>query len=129
MEGGTEITHLQFADDNVFFLNREVSQVKALKDILIMFSVVSGLKVNFSKSALFMWEVSREPGVGCRNTRILCAPVGILPSTYLGLPLGAENGSRVFWDCIGEDSGETCKLDVHSSLPGWEGDIDPKCTL
>ncbi|XP_026396803.1 uncharacterized protein LOC113291493 [Papaver somniferum] len=46
------INHFQFTDDIVVLLNDEVDQVLNLKNILLSFELISGLKVNFRKSAI-----------------------------------------------------------------------------
>lgn len=47
---GINISHLQFADDTIFFCNNDVSEIQNVKRLLIMFEEMSGLKVNYSKS-------------------------------------------------------------------------------
>lgn len=50
---GREVTHLQFADDTLFFLGAEQNQVQMLQDILLVFGLCSGLQVNFAKSVIY----------------------------------------------------------------------------
>lgn len=59
-----------------------------------MFEVVSGLKVNLVKRNIFHERVVNDIHVlsiifGCK--------VGILPTSYLGLPLGARFNSHQIW--------------------------------
>ena len=49
--GGETVTHLQFADDTILFTSRW-EEVATLKRILRCFQIVSGLKINLSKSFL-----------------------------------------------------------------------------
>lgn len=51
--GGTVVNHLQFADDTIVFLEAKREQVNYLRYILLCFELMSGLKINFSKSSLF----------------------------------------------------------------------------
>ena len=67
--------------------------------LLMMFEAVSGLKINLEKSEFI--PIERVENIddlaldfGCR--------VGSLPSTYLGLPLGAPFKSVTVWDGVKE---------------------------
>ncbi|XP_039688540.1 uncharacterized protein [Medicago truncatula] len=46
------ITHLQFVDDTLLIGERSWANIRALKALLILFEVTSGLKVNFHESML-----------------------------------------------------------------------------
>ncbi|XP_026383952.1 uncharacterized protein LOC113279473 [Papaver somniferum] len=81
---GMLISHLQFADDTLIFLDADVEQVKSLRLILISFEMLTGLKINFAKSQIY--------GVGYE--------VVLSPTTYLGLPLGDRCGGVSKWDKI-----------------------------
>ena len=66
---------------------------------MICFEVVSGLKINLQKSEIILVgeveDVDRAVVVfGCK--------VGNLPTTYLGLPLGAPHNSCRVWDVVEE---------------------------
>jgi len=41
-----EVSILQYADDTIFFGEASMENVKAIKDILRSFELVSGLKIN-----------------------------------------------------------------------------------
>lgn len=43
------VTHLLFPDDTLVFCDAEVSQLAYLRQILIWFQIVSGLKINLRK--------------------------------------------------------------------------------
>lgn len=86
--GGEMVTHLQFADDMILFTSTNWDEIVTLKRILRCFQMVSGLKINLSKSYLV--------GVGCSEeniqilaTRLHCRK-GSLPCQYLGLSIGAN---------------------------------------
>ena len=49
----TRVSHLQFADDTIFFSNTCVEELQTLKSLLLVFGQISGLKVNLDKSNLF----------------------------------------------------------------------------
>ena len=59
------------------------------------FETISGLKVNLDKSDLIL--VGRVENVDDLACELGCK-VGSLPSTYLGMPLGAPFNSVVAWD-------------------------------
>ena len=47
------VSHLQFADDTIFFANSCAEELQTLKSLLLVFRQISGLKVNLDKSKLF----------------------------------------------------------------------------
>ena len=47
---GIEISILQYADDTIFFNETSMQNVKVFKEILRIFEMVSGLKINYAKS-------------------------------------------------------------------------------
>ena len=63
------------------------------------FEALSGLKINVSKNALL-------PVGSVENLESLALKLGCnvdsLPSTYLGLPLGAKHNSTRVWDGVEE---------------------------
>ena len=96
---GTMVTHLHFADDTLVFLEANQEQVEKLRLVLTCFELVSGLHINLAKSKIFaVGEVGNldelAAGLGCE--------VLSLPSSYLGLPLGAKSTGVVKWDPIVE---------------------------
>ncbi|GJW19195.1 RNA-directed DNA polymerase, eukaryota, reverse transcriptase zinc-binding domain protein [Tanacetum coccineum] len=84
------VSHLQYADDIIFFREWNSENVKALMSILRCFEEVLGLQVNFKNSKLYGLGVSDEElgsmasGMGC--------DIGEFSFTYLGLPIGATRG-------------------------------------
>jgi len=52
------LTHLQFADDTLIIGEKSCSNVRSMRAVLLIFEVVSGLKVNFHKSMLTGVNVS-----------------------------------------------------------------------
>ena len=93
------ISHLLFADNTIIFYEAKEDQLLYLSWILFWFEASSGLKINLDKSAL----ISMGNVV---NLNALAAELGYraghLPSTYLGLPLGASHKSEAVWDNIEE---------------------------
>lgn len=61
------------------------------------FEAISGLKINLTKSELF------QVGGGCDIESlawVLGCKIGHLPSSYLGLPLGASFKSKSIWNPV-----------------------------
>ena len=94
-----QISHLLFVDDTLVFCQASQDQLTYLSWLLMWFEAVSGLRINLEKSELI--PVGRVENIddlaidfGCR--------VGSLPSTYLGLPLGAPFKSVIVWDGVEE---------------------------
>lgn len=52
VEGGTVVSHLQFADDTIVFLQPRSAQLSHLRNVLLWFEIISGLKVNFKKTSI-----------------------------------------------------------------------------
>lgn len=95
---GKMISHFQFIDDTMLFCSASREEVIMLKRILICFQLVSGLKVNLSKSSLV--------GVGCSNEVVrslannIHCKVGKLPMLHLGLPIEAKERLTALWNPV-----------------------------
>jgi hypothetical protein len=63
IEGGGGLTHLQYAEDTVIFLEANDEYVTNLKFILYCFEEMSGLKINFHKSEVIVlgYQKKRAP--------------------------------------------------------------------
>ena len=94
---GLEISHLLFANDTLVFCEATSSQITHLSWLLMWFEAISGLKINLDKSELI--PVGRVSNV-VELASVIGCKVGVLPTTYLGLPLGAAHNSMVAWDGI-----------------------------
>ncbi|GKA84297.1 putative RNA-directed DNA polymerase, eukaryota, reverse transcriptase zinc-binding domain protein [Tanacetum coccineum] len=94
------VSHLQYADDNIFFGDWNNKSAKSLMCILKCFKEVSGLRVNYNKSKLY--------GIGVSEVELMdmagwmgCG-VGEFPFTYLRLPI-CENMRRInAWNLVVE---------------------------
>lgn len=110
---GIMVTHLQYADDTIIFCPPKLEYLCNIKKSLIAFQIVSGLGVNFHKSALY--------GINVDNTwlsqaaeSLLCR-TGSLPFTYLGLPIGGNTTRMAAWDSIIKK--------MQSKLASWKGNL------
>lgn len=93
------MSHLLFADDTLVFCEDSQEQITFLSWLLMWFEVISGLSINLNKSELL--PVGRVENVEVLASELGCK-VGSLPSTYLGLPLGAPHKSVAVWDGVEE---------------------------
>ncbi|RVW65556.1 Argininosuccinate lyase, chloroplastic [Vitis vinifera] len=96
---GIQVSHLLFADDTLVFCEDSQEQLAFLSWLLPWFEATSGLCINLNKSEIL-------PVGRVENAKLLAAElgckVGSLPSTYLGLPLGASHKSVMVWDGVEE---------------------------
>ncbi|GKA53023.1 RNA-directed DNA polymerase, eukaryota [Tanacetum coccineum] len=91
-ENKVAVSHLQYADDTIFFGEWNKDNAKSLMCILKCFEEVSRLRVNYNKSKLY--------GIGVEDkelsdmARWMGCGIGEFPFMYLGLPIG-ENMRRI----------------------------------
>ena len=98
-EGELVISHLLYADDTVLFCEANSEQLMYLGWTLMWFEAYSGLKINPSKSEIIL--VGKVDNVEMLASELGCG-VGSLPTTYLGLSLGALHRAMGVWDTIEE---------------------------
>ncbi|KAL5572583.1 hypothetical protein UlMin_022180 [Ulmus minor] len=98
------VSHLQFADDTLFLLEPDQSNIKKVNTILNFFSMCSGLKINMNKSSLVGINLEDE------EVQVLAVEVGCergsWPMKYLGLLLGGNMNSTEFWNPVVEKVGK-----------------------
>ena len=103
------VSHLQFADDTLLIGNKSWATVCAMGAGLVLFEVMSGLKVNFHKSSLIgvninaSWLSEAASVLGCK--------VGKLSFLYLGLQIGGDSCRLLFWKPVVNQ--------IKSRLSGW----------
>ena len=106
---GLLVSHLLFADDTLIFWRPCESDLGFLRWVLLLFEGMSGLRVNLSKCSLIL--IGEIPNIYHLASFFDCG-VSALPSTYLGLPLGASFKSKAWGPCSGELSNKTCRVEV-----------------
>ncbi|XP_026410891.1 uncharacterized protein LOC113306132 [Papaver somniferum] len=94
-ENGIMVSHLQFADDTLIFINAKVEEIRRLFIILNTFEMLTGLKLYLDKSSMISVGVDEvikmlAMELGCKVEK--------LPIRYLGLPLGATSRCASVWD-------------------------------
>ena len=92
---GVSNSHLQYADDTIFFADWSKHNAKNLMCILKGFENVSGLKINLSKSKVYGIGVSSS--AVAEMARVMKCGMGELPLTYLGLPIGVSMRRESAW--------------------------------
>lgn len=75
VEGG--LTHLQYADDTVIFLEFSTENLQNIKLILSCYDVMLGMKINFEKSEVF--TVGLEESDQQEVINILNCKIGTFP--------------------------------------------------
>ncbi|GJS75873.1 reverse transcriptase domain, reverse transcriptase zinc-binding domain protein [Tanacetum coccineum] len=94
------VSHLQYADDTIFFGEWNKENAKSLMCILKCFEEVLGLHVNFNKSKLY--GVGVTGGEIVEMARWMGCGVGEFPFTYLGLPIGVCVRCTCAWNPVVE---------------------------
>ncbi|XP_026419890.1 uncharacterized protein LOC113315857 [Papaver somniferum] len=84
VDGGKMVSHLQFADDTLIFIDASIEQVQQPRLLRISIELITGLKINFAKSQIY--------GVGYEGdlhqfSSILGCFSETLRTTFFGLPL------------------------------------------
>ena len=92
-----EVSNLQYTNDTIFFGTTSMENVKAIKTILRSFELVSGLKINFSKSNFGAIGTSERWKEAARYLN--CSLLAI-PFLYLGIPIGVNPSCSDVWDPI-----------------------------
>lgn len=90
----TEICQLLYVDDTVIFCEAKVDQIKYIRVILVILESISGLRVNWRKSNLFL---IKEVAQMQRLANILGCKIEQFQTTYLGIPLGSKHEELLIW--------------------------------
>jgi mannosylglycoprotein endo-beta-mannosidase len=104
------VSHLQFVDDTLLLGIKSWANVRGLLVVLVLFELMSGLKVNFHKSMLVgvniadSWLHEAASALHCR--------VGKVSFLYLGLPIGGDPRRLGFW--------ESMLSRIRNRLSGWK---------
>jgi hypothetical protein len=86
------ILALQYADDALLFSSYDLTSLRNLKCILMLFERVSGMRINFHKSEFIPMKLDESD---IHNiTHVLACPIGSFPVKYLGIPLHYDKLKR-----------------------------------
>ena len=105
-----EVSHLQFADDTLLFMEANCNYFLNYLAILEVFGFVLGLRVNLRKSIIL--GINTEVDLLHNSTILFGCEVGVWPIKYLGLPLGGNPRKTVFWEPVVNK--------VAKRLDGWK---------
>lgn len=94
------VSHLQFADDTILFLNATWETVRIAERCLEIFGLISGFKVNLNKSVLV--GVNVDNGLLRKLASHMGYTMGSWPLNYLGMALGGNPRSIMHWDVVVE---------------------------
>lgn len=92
----SRLTHLQFADDVLLFVDGNEDAIRGVKKVLQCFQLLTGMKVNFNKSTLHGY--SQDDPTLHAWAGILGCRVGNFSFKYLGATLGSSPKSISYWD-------------------------------
>ncbi|GKV50472.1 hypothetical protein SLEP1_g57172 [Rubroshorea leprosula] len=95
---GLTVSLLQFADDTVILGRAASENILMVKAILRWFEIMSGLRINYSKSSIYGLNVKESWVRGAVGT--LRCGIGVKPFSYLGMPIGENPRNKKFWDPI-----------------------------
>ena len=84
---------IQYADDTVLIMPASSMQMELLKNLILHFTVFTGLRVNFDKSAMVL--INTENDVMRALAGRLGCSIGSFPFTYLGLPLSVHRLKKI----------------------------------
>lgn len=91
-----ELTHLQYADDVIIFIDNEKSSIKGIKEVLQCFELLSGLHINFNKSCLFGFGDDHERMA--KWASMLGCEIGVDNLLHLSTEIGISPASVKYWD-------------------------------
>lgn len=96
---GLILSHILFADDTIIFMDKSWKFCVGVKLVLIPFEVLSGLRINFSKSSLFASKGALHlqsqfaSSIGCK--------IGEWPMRYLGHDIApTSRRNRLWWPLV-----------------------------
>jgi hypothetical protein len=82
MDFGMDFAIAQYADDILIIMHARCQQVLVMKDILEIYVISTGLKINFHKSSLIPINLSEASAHTIAD--ILGCSIASMPFTYLG---------------------------------------------
>ena len=92
------LSHLLFANDTLILGSKSWDNVRALRVILVLFKVVSGLKVNFHKRLLA--GIILSDSWLTEAASVLSCKMGKVSFLYLGFPINGNPRRLSFWELV-----------------------------
>ena len=110
---GLMVSHLNFADDTIFFLDTDPLYVYNLVRMMRCFAIISGLQVNFHKSQVIGAHIDHS--VVVLTAAKIFNLYSSLPFNYLGFPLGASPRRISTWNPLIQK--------IKNKLAFWKGRV------
>ena len=104
---------LQYADDTILFLDKNLQHASNLKMVLNCFEQVSGMRINYSKSELIPINMDKEETASFIQP-LGCAE-GVFPIKYLGIPL--------HYDKLRREDIQPLIDKILERIAGWRGKL------
>jgi hypothetical protein len=104
---------LQYADDIIIFIDKDLEKAGNLKWILSCFELMSGMRINYTKSELVPMNLEEQEIVGI--VEIFGCPVGAFPIKYLGVPLHYQKLRREVLQPLVDK--------ILKKIAGWKGKL------
>ena len=101
---------LQYVDDTIFLLPDDIASAKKLKFVLCAFEQMSGLKINFHKSELFLFGDTVNKSE--QYKMIFTCLNGSLPMKYLGIPVNKIRIRNKDWNGV--------ETKIANKCAGWQ---------
>jgi len=92
------LTHLQYANDTLIIREKKWTNIQIIKASLLLFKIISNLKVNFHKCLLVKLNVPERRLEEAAS--ILNCKLGSTPFKYLGVPIGANMRRKETWNSV-----------------------------
>jgi hypothetical protein len=102
---------LQYADDTIVCLENDIIGARNMKLLLYLYELMSGLKINFSKSEVVV--INGDDDITSQYADIFNCQVGAFPIKYLGVPVSPSRLKVLDWAPLTDKNRK--KLDI------WKG--------
>ena len=102
---------LQYADDTIICLENNMEGARNMKLLLYIYKIMSGLKINFSKSEIVM--INGDADQENQFSDLFNCQVGKFPIRYLGVPVSPSKLHLVDWAPLIEKN--------NKKLDNWKG--------
>ena len=106
---GLRNSHLLYADDTILFCDVNTTQLLYVRMALTCFEAAIGFRVNMAKSEMI--PIGEVRNISKLAESLYCH-IGVLPLSYLGMPLGALYKATAVWNPILEK--------MKQRLSGWQ---------
>ena len=96
----TGVAILQYVDDTIICLKDDLEMARNMKLLLYLYEVMSGLKINFSKSEIIL--INEDDDKHLLYADLFNCQTGLFPIKYLGVPVGPSRLQVKDWTPLEE---------------------------